>query len=125
MLCSRFLFFQDVAGYIPSFINASPIHLLVIIATISGTMYISPPVSSSIITTSETERKLIPRYSGYCWGMIVLWLACQSFDQVISIMSELASQIRQSWAKRSSHTWDRMIDKSVPIILFNRHLSFL
>lgn len=44
-------------GYIPSLMNASPIHLLVIIATMSGTMYISPPVSSNMITTRETSKE--------------------------------------------------------------------
>lgn len=46
-----------VEGYIPSLMNASPIHLLVIIATMSGTMYISPPVSSNMITTRETSKE--------------------------------------------------------------------
>ena len=45
------------AGYIPSFINASPTHLLIMTATIRGTIYINPPVNSNMITTRETERK--------------------------------------------------------------------
>ena len=45
------------AGYIPSFTNASPTHLLVMTATIRGTIYINPPVNSNMITTKETARK--------------------------------------------------------------------
>ena len=35
---------------------ASPTHLDIITAIMMGTMYVSPPVSSNIMTTSETER---------------------------------------------------------------------
>jgi len=42
-------------GYMPSLCNESPTHLAVIAAAISGTMYWRPPVSSNIITTSDTS----------------------------------------------------------------------
>ena len=44
-------------GYIPSLLKASPTHLLTMTATMMGTMYTRPPVSSNMITTSETIVK--------------------------------------------------------------------
>ena len=41
-------------GYIPSLTKASPTHLLIMAAIMMGTMYVSPPVNSNIITTRET-----------------------------------------------------------------------
>lgn len=38
--------------------KASPTHLLVMTATIRGTMYDNPPVSSNIMTTRETEMSM-------------------------------------------------------------------
>jgi hypothetical protein len=40
----------------PSLPKASPTHLLAIAAAISGTMYLTPPVSSNIITTKATKK---------------------------------------------------------------------
>jgi len=38
----------------PSETRASPTHLLTITATMMGTMYVRPPVSSNMITTRDT-----------------------------------------------------------------------
>ena len=57
---------QDVTGYIPSLTSASPTHLLIITATMMGTMYVSPPVSSNMITTRDTGegRSKVKYYLG-------------------------------------------------------------
>ena len=44
----------------PSFPKASPIHFEAIVATMKGTMYCSPPVTSNIITTRETVILVTP-----------------------------------------------------------------
>ena len=49
-----------IKGYIPSLTNASPTHLLIITATIIGTIYVSPPVSSNIMTINETVILVTP-----------------------------------------------------------------
>lgn len=46
----------NLKGYIPSATMLSATHLLVIMAAINGTMYSSPPVSSNMITTSDTAK---------------------------------------------------------------------
>lgn len=48
------LYIYVVRGYIPSLTMASPTHLLIMTAIMIGTMYVSPPVSSNIITTRDT-----------------------------------------------------------------------
>ena len=40
--------------------RASPTHLLAMLAAISGTMYLTPPVSSNMMTTSETVILVTP-----------------------------------------------------------------
>ena len=54
-------------GYIPSRPRASPTHLLVMAAAISGTMYSSPPVSSNMITTSDTATP--PSQPSSLWSL--------------------------------------------------------
>jgi hypothetical protein len=41
----------------PSLPKASPTHLLAIAAAIRGTIYLTPPVSSNIITTKATKNQ--------------------------------------------------------------------
>lgn len=39
--------------------KASPTHLLIMTATIRGTMYDNPPVNSNIMTTRETDKQMV------------------------------------------------------------------
>lgn len=44
-------------GYIPSLMMASPTHLEIMTAIMMGTMYVSPPVNSNMMTTRDTGRE--------------------------------------------------------------------
>ena len=46
-----------VRGYIPSLMMASPTHFEIMTAIMIGTMYVSPPVNSNMMTTRDTGRE--------------------------------------------------------------------